>query len=87
MSREMTDAMLRGLILSDLIQGCQDGRLTRTEKDRAIWLLNATDWKIQNVVGLPTDFLAKLLSVCPLLRPKSAEGVTPARTTTTPTEN
>jgi hypothetical protein len=79
----MTDAERRDLIRSDLIQGCQDKRLTRREMDQALWILNAVDWKMENVVGVPTSLLDKIMSVCPLLGTKSAEAAPPIATTPT----
>jgi hypothetical protein len=64
----MNEAIRRALILDDLILGVQKGLLTPSEKGRAIWLLNATDWKIQGVGGISTDLLNKLVTVSPLLR-------------------
>lgn len=68
----MHDAMRRSLIQSDLIQACADGRLSRKEKDSALWLLNAIRLEdFSTVVGIPTDLKAKLLQISPLL---SSEG-------------
>jgi hypothetical protein len=64
----MNESVRRALVLDDLILGVQKGLLTPSEKGRAIWLLNATDWKIQGVGGIATDLLNKLLNVSPLLR-------------------
>lgn len=77
---DMSESIRRALILDDLILGVQKGLLTTSEKGRAIWLLNATDWKIQGVGGIPTDLLNKLLTVSPLLRLNTA----PAPTTEEP---
>jgi len=68
----MSESIRRALILDDLILGVQKGLLTSSEKVRAIWLLNATDWTIQGVGGIPTDLLNKLLNVSPLLKINAA---------------
>ncbi len=72
----MSESIRRALILDDLILGVQKGLLTPSEKGRAIWLFNATDWKIHGVGGIPTELLKKLLNVSPLLRMNAPPTVT-----------
>ncbi|MEX2109835.1 MAG: hypothetical protein WD802_04470 [Gemmatimonadaceae bacterium] len=59
--------MRRALITDDLIEAVQNDALTPNEYQTALWVLRASDWKLQGVIGISTDLLNKMLAASQLL--------------------
>lgn len=72
----MTLRFQRSLIEDDFLFAVQHGKLTQKERHLGLWYLNAGNWNLQGVVGMPTDLLKKLMDASALLKIDSVPTVT-----------
>jgi hypothetical protein len=56
----MPKPMRKNLIFEDILLACQAGHMTTAEKNKALWIMRVSDWKLDNVVGIPTALVAKM---------------------------
>lgn len=64
--------MRRDLILDDFIMACQAGRMTRKEKDQALWIMRVSSWTLENVTGVPTELRNKMKAASVFLQDEAS---------------
>ncbi len=67
----MSPALRSALILDDLILGIQNGKISRSEKERILWYLRNNNGRLDKNAVISTELRARVLAVCPMLREES----------------